>query len=100
MTEAEEAAYVRGNLAVYRELLGVALRGLHLEPMPDDLEGMRKRVGALESELHDARAQLRILCEDFGDNDWEEQDHLADVIDKHLGRHLHERAVDDEDASE
>ena len=32
--------------------------------------------------------QLRIICERFGDNDWDEKLHLADVIDKHLGRHL------------
>ena len=33
-------------------------------------------------------AQLRITCDDFGDNDWGEDLHLADVIDRHLVRHL------------
>ena len=33
-------------------------------------------------------AQLRIACDDFGDNDWGENLHLVDVIDKHLVRHL------------
>lgn len=98
MTADEERIYMRGQVGVYRELLGIALRGLSAEPMPDGEEALRRRVGALESELTDARAQLRILCEDFGDNDWEDGDHIADVIDKHLGRHLHEAAdVPDDD---
>ncbi len=34
-------------------------------------------------------AALRSLCEDFGDNDWPEDLSLADVVEKHLARHLH-----------
>jgi hypothetical protein len=32
---------------------------------------------------------LRELCAAFGDNDWPNDLHLADVIEKHLGKHLH-----------
>ena len=32
---------------------------------------------------------LRDVCEDHGDNEWEENLHLADVVNKHLGRHLY-----------
>lgn len=42
--------------------------------------------------LVDERAEtifiLRIICKDHGDNDWEDDLHLADIIDKHLGKHL------------
>lgn len=31
---------------------------------------------------------LRDVCADFGDNDWADELHLADVIEKHLARHL------------
>lgn len=31
---------------------------------------------------------LRELCKEFGDNDWSDDLHLADVIEKHLARHL------------
>lgn len=31
---------------------------------------------------------LRELCQEFGDNDWAENAHLADVIEKHLAKHL------------
>lgn len=34
---------------------------------------------------------LREVCGDFGDNDWEDDLHLRDVIDKHLAKHLHTR---------
>jgi hypothetical protein len=35
-------------------------------------------------------AALRSVCGAYGDNDWTEQLHLADVVEKHLGRHLDE----------
>lgn len=38
-----------------------------------------------------AIAQLRDLCGRFGDNEWPDNLHLADVIEKHLGRYLSER---------
>lgn len=34
-------------------------------------------------------AALRSLCAEFGDNDWPDDLHLADVVEKHLGKHLH-----------
>jgi hypothetical protein len=36
-------------------------------------------------------AALRELCGHFGDNDWTDDLHLADVVEKHLGKHLHVR---------
>lgn len=44
----------------------------------------------LKIELDDTRAVLRRLCEDHGDNDWDDNLHLADALDKHLGRYLDE----------
>jgi hypothetical protein len=35
-----------------------------------------------------AVAKLREVCAEYGDNDWEDNLHLADVIDKHLHRYL------------
>lgn len=44
-------------------------------------------------------AQLRQVCDDFGDNEWPDGLHLADVIEKHLARHLWQDAKegDEED---
>lgn len=84
MTENEERAYVDGMTSVYRELLGVALRGLHREPMPETLESAQKRIAQLETHLTDVRGTLRRLCADYGDNDWDDDLHLSDVLEKHL----------------
>lgn len=35
-----------------------------------------------------AVAALRTLCAEHGDNDWPDDLHLADVIEKHLGRYI------------
>lgn len=45
-------------------------------------------------EREEAVARLRWLCEEFGDQDWDDNLHLADVIDKHLGRYLYEAERD------
>lgn len=31
---------------------------------------------------------LKDLCNEFGDNNWQSHDHLGDIIEKHLGKHL------------
>jgi hypothetical protein len=94
MNEAGSKSYMHGQRAVYRELLGRALLGLGIDDAPNDLAAAQQRIAALESELADARVQIRMLCEDFGDNDREDDDHLADVIEKHLGKHLHSGEVE------
>lgn len=52
------------------------------------LEGEELAKVRLQVELADARAVLRRLCDDHGDNDWDDSLYLADVLDKHLGDHL------------
>jgi len=54
--------------------------------------GMEGRtLESLVAEREAAVAALRSVCGDFGDNDWSSEVHLADVIEKHLGRHLEQR---------
>ena len=50
--------------------------------------GMSER---LQSEREEAIATLRRVCDRFGDNDWDPWLPLADIIEKHLVRHLEER---------
>ena len=88
--EALDRIYSQGCAAVYRELLGVALRGLGRpstgpDATPDEL---RARIGVLESERSSAIELLRELCEAHGDNDWTDELHLRNILDKHLGRYL------------
>lgn len=39
----------------------------------------------------ETRLKLRDVCAVFGDNDWPDDLHLGDVVDKHLANHLHAR---------
>jgi len=77
----DEISYRQGERAAWRRILGTAVRELGPE---GDAERWRL-------ERADVVAQLRSLCEEFGDNQWEDDLHLGDVIDKHLGRHLRMR---------
>lgn len=74
-------AYTEGMRAVYRAQFAEALRGLGR----DSPEWSEKHwVGEREA----AVAVLRRICDDHGDNDWDDELSLADIIDKHLGRYL------------
>lgn len=77
-----------GNRAAWREVLALAMKELGY----DDPKFVESNYWMWEREA--AIAQLRTLCEEFGDNDWDEKLHLADVIEKHLGWYLES---DDED---
>lgn len=81
MTESEETAYVQGSRSAWRSMLGECLRQLGI----DDPEAGKAR-WMLERE--DCIARLRDVCGTFGDNDWSEDLYLADVIEKHLAKHL------------
>lgn len=78
MNEEQERAYEQGEKAAYARVLSVCVDGLQ-----QDGNGERWRV-----ERAAIVAALRGLCEEFGDNDWSDDLHLGDVIEKHLARHL------------
>lgn len=83
MTQDEhDVAYTEGYRLALRQhlMLGLAHLGY---------EGAEKKALQWVVEREQAIGQLRALCKEFGDNDWDEQLHLADVIEKHLGKHLH-----------
>lgn len=53
------------------------------------LTGMETRTREqLLYEREGAIQALRTICEAHGDNDWPADLHLADIINKHLARHL------------
>ena len=51
-------------------------------------------IAALEAHLGGIRKLLRSECADLGDNDWSDNLHLADVVEKHLVRHVRSRVED------
>lgn len=81
--EAIEHAYVRGQRALLLRQLGEILRELgHDSPEAKANQWVIERAAAVTA--------LRLVCAEFGDNDWPDDAHLGDVIEKHLGRNLAE----------
>lgn len=76
-----ESDYERGSRMAWALMLQECLRHL----------GYKSEDGARAAWILEREAALRALrdiCEHHGDNDWPEELHLADIIEKHLGRHL------------
>jgi hypothetical protein len=81
MTDESERAYIEGSRVAWRKMLRQAL----MELGRDSEEWNQKR-WLLERE--EAISMLRRICERLGDNDWPDDLNLADIIDKHLNRHI------------
>ena len=77
--EESDRHYQAGRTAHATSMLASLLR--ELDPENRDLASMIEQAAR-------ARAQLRILCAEHGDNDWNDHLDLADVIEKHLGKYL------------
>lgn len=76
-----EQDYERGRRAALIGVLGECLCQLGYEdPEAQKIAWIKEREATV--------AALRSVCEDHGDNDWDDDLHLADVIEKHLSRHL------------
>lgn len=79
MTEIEEKAYLQGRKSLAREFLGYAIQ---------EVDGDVKTRSELIKERAGAIAKLREICAAYGDNDWDDNLHLVDILDKHLLNHL------------
>lgn len=84
MDSREEAAYLRGERAAFTRMLNEAARGLGYD---DPLAASTRAI----SEMEGTRAALRSTCADHGDNEWDDDLHLADVVEKHLRRYIDDR---------
>ena len=81
--------YERGRRRALVGVLGQCLRELRY-----DTHDYAER-GRYVAEREEAIAVLRRACEQFGDNNWAENLSLADIIEKHLVRHLEADYLDD-----
>ena len=77
----DEARWDRGYRAAWTTVLENALKALGYD------SDEAKKVAWI-SERERTVAALREVCEAHGDNDWSADLHLADVVEKHLHRHL------------
>ena len=76
-----EKGWVAGHRAAWVGLLQTALREL-------GYEGTEAEHARWIVEREAAVVALRNVCETYGDNEWPDNLRLADVIEKHLERHL------------
>lgn len=83
MTGHEEKLWIEGQRAGLVSVLSHCLTRLGYTPSKPSDEMVR-----LATEREEAISVLRRLCREHGDNDWDETLNLADIIEKHLGRHL------------
>ena len=81
MNTEEELAYIRGRQSAWVTLLRQAC--IELGPESKEANADRWRIERAET----VRI-LRQVCACFGDNDWPDELHLGDVIEKHLWRAL------------
>ncbi len=80
-----EQGYIEGRRRTLMNLLSHALKELRgFGPEDDPLI----KIAQLVKEREETVSKLREVCAEHGDNEWPENLHLADVIDKHLARHL------------
>lgn len=79
--ERYESGYNSGYSAAYRAILQECARVLGYATD----EG---KLAALIAERESAIASLREICAAHGDNDWSDDLHLYDVLEKHLAPHL------------
>lgn len=80
--DAIEQAFLNGQHAAYRALLGECLR---------QLPGGERTQAQLVDERTETILLLRTLCAASGDNEWDEHLALPDIIEKHLYRHMQPR---------
>lgn len=81
MSPKQKQAYIEGSRAAWRAVLLTALKHL-------GYESPEMKIAGWITEREAAMVALRSLCEEHGDNDWENDLHLAGIIDNHLGRYL------------
>jgi hypothetical protein len=75
LTTDKEASFMEGQRSAWTSVLRTVLRELgHHTP----------NVARMILEREELVAQLRRLCAEFGDNEWESTDYLPDVIEKHV----------------
>lgn len=83
MDTTEEKAYAQGERSAMISIVIECLKRLGYDEDPE----VQRLAWVVERE--ETIRALRDTCRHFGDNDWPDDLHLADVLEKHLAKHLH-----------
>ncbi len=90
MSDAEYRLQARGEQSAWRAILRLTLGELRCTNMILETDDPYERIARLEHLHAETIAALRAACEEFGDNEWEDDLHPADIIEKHLMRDVRE----------
>jgi hypothetical protein len=82
-----ERGYIEGLRRTTINEIAHKLHGLLGYPLSEK-EQLVVQLARLTLERQETVARLRSICAEYGDNDWKDDLHLADVIDKHLANNL------------
>ena len=77
----DEKSYEQGSKMAWKTMLALCCRELGY----DDPQVKKSSWIAERESIKNA---LRDICDEYGDNDWDDDLYLADVIEKHLRRNL------------
>jgi hypothetical protein len=77
----DETAYIQGSRMAWLQMFSLCLRELGYDSAEANPHRWIK-------EREEALQVLRRICAEYGDNEWDEELHLADILDKHLECHL------------
>ena len=80
-----EQDYLKGNKAAWLNMLHYCLKELGFD---EEIENPEIKIAKMAKERLEMIAMLRQVCARFGDNHWEDDLYLVDIIDKHLWRKL------------
>lgn len=78
-----EERYAQGQHMMALSIIQTCTMYLHNSSELTIVQLRMERARAIET--------LRYVCEAFGDNDWEDNLHLSDIIEKHLGDNLFDK---------
>ncbi len=87
MNDKEDKIYMEGEGQALKEMIIYCqnkLRAFGIE---------LKTKKEFDQERIETIALLRMHCDEYGDNDWDDDLHLSDVIDKHLIRYFEEEKI-------
>ena len=92
LNELTELSYIRGQRSALIQQLHSVLRELSIpysdiDKAPENL----MTIASLTIEREDAISALRTLCTTHGDNKWDNDLRLSDIIYKHLGVYLNQK---------
>lgn len=85
MNENEERIYMDGEASTLKNMITYCQNKLRAY-------GIKlKTKDEFDQERIEIISLLRMHCDEYGDNDWDDNLHLSDIIDKHLMRHIEQR---------